>query len=414
MNIKALLKSGAGTLLIKSVAVSTTFLITMFVARTLSIDDAGKFFFLFSIVTFFSIIVRSGLDNPMIRFSEKLSAPQYQSDLAWLLKNSLLWVLLVSLIIAITLYLWNYMVGKQDNGMIFFTIPGIALTFLVGCCLQSTINPILGSFFKNALIPLIFGAILTIQYFTNTLNPYLAFFIAGSISIAIISVIITHYLKRAPASTSQAIKQEVKSSSITLFMVQLIQQLNKYAAVFILAAFVSNADYAQFSVAHRISFVCSFFLVALNNVVAPKLARIDHQKEKQALQQLISNTAKILWLVAISLSLFVFFSADFLISFFGSEYDSASLLLKIMVIGGTISSIVGPVGYLLTMNGFEKTYRNINFITLIISCLLAITLIPMFGVIGAAVSTSLTLCISNLLTWLYVKKLIGINSMKFW
>ena len=59
----------------------------------------------------------------------------------------------------------------------------------------------------------------------------------------------------------------------------------------------------------------------------------------------------------------------------------------------SICSISGPVGQILLMTNKEKKFRNIIFISLVVNVCLNIILIPLFGVVGAAYSTIISISI---------------------
>ena len=122
--------------------------------------------------------------------------------------------------------------------------------------------------------------------------------------------------------------------------------------------------------------------------------------------------SRILFIIAIPLCALLFFlSAEILL--FGEDYVNASYLLQVLIFGQFINIICGPVAFLLNMTGNEKDMRNILLLTGILSIILGFILTFHYGVLGAAISTSTSLIIQNLLAAFYVRKRLGFNVFNF-
>ena len=93
---------------------------------------------------------------------------------------------------------------------------------------------------------------------------------------------------------------------------------------------------------------------------------------------------------------------------FGEEFVNGGVVLSVLGLGQFISVLCGSVGYLLTMSGNEKLYRNIVMITAIFQLLLIIVLVPQIGGLGAAIASSATLICMNIAATYTVYKKLGI------
>jgi O-antigen/teichoic acid export membrane protein len=82
----------------------------------------------------------------------------------------------------------------------------------------------------------------------------------------------------------------------------------------------------------------------------------------------------------------------------------------ILAFGQLINVLFGPVGILLNMTGHERdTMRGLTMAA-VLNVLLSLTLIPMFGINGAAIASAITLVICNVLLWKSVRKRLDIQS----
>ena len=75
-------------------------------------------------------------------------------------------------------------------------------------------------------------------------------------------------------------------------------------------------------------------------------------------------------------------------------------------IGQLMNAIMGPVAFLLSMTGNEKIVAQIFGLTACLNILMNLLFIPLFGIQGAAVATTISVIIWNVvLRWLALKKL---------
>ena len=180
------------------------------------------------------------------------------------------------------------------------------------------------------------------------------------------------------------------------------------------SVYVAESDLALLAISVRIALLVPMILTAVNMVVSPKFAAHHHKGESEKTESVLAESLKLLAIV----SLFVFvvivlFGGDVL-RVFGKQYVEAAGLLSILVCGQLINSLTGPCGKLLMMSGFEKDVRNSSVIVAAAGLLLAFYMTAEYGVVGAAVSTALTISIQNLaFAWLVYRRL-DMNLLKIY
>lgn len=96
------------------------------------------------------------------------------------------------------------------------------------------------------------------------------------------------------------------------------------------------------------------------------------------------------------------FSNQALTLLFGSEYRAASIALSILACGYLIDALVGRVGSLLNAKGYTKYILYNNIAALTLNLMLNILLIPIYGIIGAAIATATSTILTNLLMFIEV------------
>ena len=86
----------------------------------------------------------------------------------------------------------------------------------------------------------------------------------------------------------------------------------------------------------------------------------------------------------------------------------------ILLLGQIVNVVSGSVGNLLNMSGNEKDLNNVAILAGILVTILNFSLIPVFGVLGAAISTAIAISFQNISAAFYVKKRLGFNVYLFW
>ena len=87
--------------------------------------------------------------------------------------------------------------------------------------------------------------------------------------------------------------------------------------------------------------------------------------------------------------------------------------LVILTLGQLANASFGSVGALLNMTGHEKDAMKGMMYSLGVNFVLAFLLIPIYGMVGAATSTAVSLMVWNMILRYYVKKRLNIESIGF-
>jgi O-antigen/teichoic acid export membrane protein len=107
------------------------------------------------------------------------------------------------------------------------------------------------------------------------------------------------------------------------------------------------------------------------------------------------------------------FGGKLILSMFEQEYVKGYTCLMILVSAHIFNTITGSVGLILSMTGFQNILAKIMVPMVLLTIIFNITLIPHYGIDGAAVATMLTIILWNLISICAVKKLIGVNPSIF-
>ena len=407
----------------KLLSAISIFILSVFLARNFGADESGYYFLSLTLVTFLSVISRVGLDNTVLRFTATAFELKNWSQIRMVLLTGLSLSFFLSAIIIFLLYTFSDFISEVVfqkpklqhvlRGMS-ISVIGLSLLTLVAMSFQglrrSITSIIILSLFTNLLI------ILYLIFYSGE-NIYV---VAKVYSLVIIAIFILSMLYWffviSPEDSSLEVVTwtEIFRSCMPLWLVMIMSQLIQWSGQLIAGAMVDTSELAMFSAALRTAMLTSFVLLAVNFVLAPRFAAMHHQGDKKGLENTVLTSTKWIILLALPVAMLMFIFPKFFMSLFGYEFIPGSLLLQILVVGQFINVVTGSVGYLLTMTGNEKSMRNTMLIGGVFSIISAYILISIFGVVGGAIATSLSIAGQNLLAAWYVYRKLGINTLIAW
>lgn len=180
----------------------------------------------------------------------------------------------------------------------------------------------------------------------------------------------------------------------------------------VMLGWLGNAkDVGLYSVAARISTLSIFLLQVTNSAISPKLAALFADGKIKEMNKMVQSVTLGLTIVTLLPLIFFIFGGNFLLSLWGIEFTTAYWALIILSIGQCFNIATGPTGLVLIMCGFEKLQSNIMLIYLALNIILDYLLIPPLGYVGAAIGSSASLIILNIVKVYFAKKRVGVSTL---
>jgi O-antigen/teichoic acid export membrane protein len=222
------------------------------------------------------------------------------------------------------------------------------------------------------------------------------------------------FLKNRPAELPGAESRFSSSiwlrSSIPFGMTAALQLINGRTDILMLGFFRSDAEVGIYRVAAQLAAAVIFAMQAVNAIQGPHIAHLYAKGDMRKLQQMITRTAQVVLMFAVPVVIvIVLFGAFIVRNIYGPAYEAAYLPLVILCIGQLVNAAMGAVGSLLNMTGHERDTVKSVLIAAIVNVILNVTLIPAWGITGAAIATTCTLTVWNVIMWHKVRIRIGIE-----
>ncbi|PKH03426.1 flippase [Psychromonas sp. MB-3u-54] len=418
---KSLFKSFMGTASIRLFASCLSVITGIIYARFLGPEQYGLYGYVMSIIALLTLPVTAGIPNLIIREIANFQLEEKWQYLQGIISWSRWYVLITSFVIVVVSILAIYYDFFKPSVaplllIALVTIPFRGLLTQQGAILNGFRRPVLAQVPSQVLAPVITLALLFFLVFNNSE-------LTGEILIRISIVASLLAFALSAWYLNKIIKQESKIEkpkylikqwhlSLTPFtLMTIIGTLNAELASVFLGWLDSTESVAFFKVAMQGMILISLGLNSINSVIMPQVARFFRQGDLKQTQQLLTKSVRISSLVSLPIILVLIFFGQFAIEIlFGKEYLSAYPLLVILCIGQAVNVLMGSVGLVLNMTNNEKYSLRSLLITLFISVVLLVFLIPNYSAIGAALVVSIGLILWNVLMAIDVYKLTGLRT----
>ena len=275
----------------------------------------------------------------------------------------------------------------------------------------------------------------TIILFQYLLNPFitLPLLIAGYGSIGMVAVTTfltflvlisnTYYcIKRLHAkfefrNLKFSMLKEMWVFTFFIFLNQIVDQINWSVDKFLLGRIIGTTAVSVYGVGGQINTLYLQFSTSVSSVFVPKVNRIVAETgDNWKLTELFTKVGRIQFMImALILSGFTFFGKSFIRFWAGAEYGQAYWIALFLLYPVTVPLIQNLGIEIQRAKNKHKTRSVVYLLIAIVNIFISIPLIKMFGAVGAAIGTAISLFAGNIvfMNWYYHCRL-EINMFYFW
>ncbi len=390
-------------------------------ARWMGSFEYGVFVFVWVWVLILSVISSAGLNVSMMRF-----LPQYTEQKSFDLLRGLLFrgrliifsfAALFSALALAVLYVWPDLVRDYyllPAYIVFFCVPVIVLTDAQDCIGRAY------SWMHVALVPpYILRPLLVLVSMGSAAAlgfPMVATTAAGC---AVIAAFLTYatqtiFLQRRLAATVPAGPRAYDTrfwmlTALPILFVEGIDLLLYNTDVLLISHYMTPSDAGIYFASLKTIGLVSFVHYAVGSSIANRISSLKARGDTAGLEIFVRDAAAwTFWpsLLAITGLLIV---GKPLLWLFGSEFTSGYSVMAILAVGILLRAAVGPAEFVMNMMGEQKTCATVLFFSVIANVALNVLLIPLYGLVGAAIATSLSRVMASVLFYLSAKRRLGLD-----
>ncbi len=404
------------TLLARVSGAGFVFILYVVYARVLKLEEFGCFTLSLTLISILSMVSRWGLDQVLLKRVSALSS--FDDNRARGYIKSVLYIVTgFSVISILILYAISPFVSSLFSKSEVFSyalkimalaILPLSLNVVMGEVFNAYGRPLLATATHSIIAPVATMVIIGAGYHMGFINNnfMLTSYVLG---MAIASIFGGWML----ASLVPQVQPEnvplagLLSQGWQLLLLASGALLLSWTDVLVLGYFSDEETVGSYAAAARLVLVTSLVLVAVNSITAPKYAKLWASRDIEEIKKLAQVSSFVSLLFVLLPALLLLLWPDLFMGIYGDEFISSSSLLVVLMIGQLVNVGCGSVGYLLVMTGRQIIMRNIMLGVAVLNIALSIIFFHLFGVIGVAYATALSVAAWNILAVLMVKIKLG-------
>lgn len=240
--------------------------------------------------------------------------------------------------------------------------------------------------------------------------------VAYTIGIALVAIAYIYLIfkKFIPSlhcdTTEKHVKKELFTIGWPLFLAGFFYLFIESTDKILIGIYMTTSDVGIYSAIYIIASLALYIMVSFQYIFLPTVAEFYGKKDFMGIKKILCSISKWVFLLTLPIILYIaFFSKNTIFLFYGSAYTTGSIALIILLFGIAMNGLTGMTGEVLV--GIRKT--KLNLLTEIFGAItnvgLNILLIPKFGILGAAIGTSISISVRNLASLGFVYKVLKIH-----
>ena len=376
----------------------TALLVGVWVARYLGPKQFGLFSYAIAFASLFGSIAKLGLDSIIVR--DLVQEPALRN--AYM--GTAFWLKLVGAFVMISVVAFATLLTNNDsttNLYVFIIASGIIFQSL----------EVVDFYFQSQVLSKFVSICKIIQLLISSLiKLYLIFVGADLFWFVIVSLIdqitlaISLYIAYRYQKIGSFIQhfdfllaKKMLKDSWPLILSGLAVTLYMRIDQVMIKEMLGDKEVGLFSAAVRLSEVWYFVPVIITNSIFPAIASAKKVSNSLYMQRLLRISTLMTWLaVAIALPV-SFFASSIINLIYGFSYQDAGLVLAIHIWSAVFVFLGIASGVYFSVENYTKKSLHRTLLGALINLLFNMTLIPIYGIVGAAVSTLIAQFSTNLL-----------------
>ncbi len=400
----------AGALASRGLEAAGKFGLYMLAARMMGAEDSGLFFLCLTWVNLCSTGARMGLERAVSRHvAAELAVGNTRAARAALL-TGIGWTAAASAGAAL-----GTVLIATPLAIHVFALPDLAhplaiaaailvpqsLAFAIGFALIGLHRPVMGQMVQSALPPVLSLALLIAGL--TQLDTVLIVY-AGSYGLCCLlglgcivwdwrHVMADTAVRPVSAENAPPIDPlpPIWVTARPFLVIEMVQVTLLSVPVLLLGVFADAPAVSAFSIVSRITMLINTMLVSIAMIAAPGFASHHRRGEFAELRQVQRQTRMVAMALCLPVILGMVVFVHPLLGLMASDLPGADLTLFVLCVGQVVNAALPTQDMLLSMTGHGALLRRLNLYQLVVCCVLGAILIPLFGMMGAAVVSTICL-----------------------
>ncbi|MFN8494894.1 MAG: flippase [Caldilineaceae bacterium] len=405
---------GSSLLLVgRFLSLGLNLIVQILTVRYLTRSDYGAFAYAISVAALGSSVAVLGLDKTVTRF-----VPIYQERKAYDKMYGAIVMMIGTIaiiglaLILLTFGLRDFIAGTYIKDQLSLTLVLILIVFAPIDALDSLYEGMFAVFaspkaifFRRHVLGPGLKLVAVIVVMLAHRNVYwmaIGYAIAGILGFASYVLMLSGMLRRQGLLEYFQLKtidmpiREIFSFSIPLLSNDLVYALRSYLPVMMIEYFNSSMGVAAFRAVLPVARLNMLVYQSFTFLYMPLASRMFARNERKGINDLYWQSA--VWIAIISFPIFAVscsLAGPLTVILFGKQYADAGIILALLSLGHYVNAAFGFNTFTLRVYGRVRYIVGQDLLSVIVALVSSFLLIPQYGALGAAISTSLTLIAQN-------------------
>ena len=206
--------------------------------------------------------------------------------------------------------------------------------------------------------------------------------------------------------------KKVFNTGVPLMQSSVLVVLMSATDIIVIGFYSDSVSVALYSAANKIAALGSLFLVLINVFTNPRFAVLYRRSMADELRILVNRSLFVGSLLGIVIFLVISVNSRYFMSFFGEDFERGAMALIILAFGQSVLLATGPSSSFMMMCGKESQLRKSSFYALLLNLILNFLLVPIYSFNGAAIATTVSLIMKNILNFMVMKRAVATTTIK--
>lgn len=181
------------------------------------------------------------------------------------------------------------------------------------------------------------------------------------------------------------------ASSLPLLVILASELMLQNTDILVISRFMSPADVGIYFAAGKTMALIMFVHYAVGSAVANRFAALHARGDQESLRAFVKDAVNWTFWPSLAGAVIILALGKPLLWLFGPQFGQGYPVMAILVFGFLFRSAMGPAEFLLNMLGEQGVCAAVLAACAVLNIVLNFVLVPQWGLVGAAVSTSLSL-----------------------
>jgi O-antigen/teichoic acid export membrane protein len=179
--------------------------------------------------------------------------------------------------------------------------------------------------------------------------------------------------------------------SLPLMVITVCDLALQNADVLIVSAYLTPTEVGMYFAAAKTMSLIMFIHYAVGSAVASQFSALKARGDHESLKALVRDAVNWTFWPSLAAAVVILALGKPLLWLFSPQFTEAYPVMFVLAIGFLVRASMGPAEFILNMLGEQQLCALVLVVSAVLDVALSFALVPVFGMIGAAVATSVAL-----------------------